>query len=108
MPPSLARSPLYTAHALPSLHWLEDVPPAPHGPGSRLPREDAPMVRFRPLPLARSKRGASPLMRHTKIVCTLGPASRYPDTVAAMVRRGMDFALLNTSHATLAEHVRVV
>ncbi|HEY4670090.1 MAG TPA: pyruvate kinase [Tepidiformaceae bacterium] len=47
-------------------------------------------------------------MRHTKIVCTLGPASSHHDTVAAMVRAGMDVARLNTSHASLAEHVRLV
>ena len=45
-------------------------------------------------------------MRHTKIVCTLGPASLHPDTLSAMIRAGMDVARLNTGHGTLEEHVR--
>jgi len=47
-------------------------------------------------------------MRHTKIVCTLGPSSSRQETVAAMVRAGMDVARLNTSHATIQEHVRML
>jgi pyruvate kinase len=47
-------------------------------------------------------------MRHTKIVCTLGPASSHRETVAAMVRAGMDVARLNTSHGNIQEHVRMV
>jgi len=43
-------------------------------------------------------------MRRTKIVCTLGPASSHRDTIAAMIRAGMDVVRLNTSHGTLAEH----
>jgi pyruvate kinase len=31
-------------------------------------------------------------MRRTKIVATIGPASREPDTLLAMVRAGMDLA----------------
>lgn len=45
-------------------------------------------------------------MRKTKIVCTLGPASLHRETMAAMIRAGMDIARLNTSHGTLEEHVR--
>jgi pyruvate kinase len=47
-------------------------------------------------------------MRRTKIVCTLGPASLHQDTLAAMIRAGMDVARLNTSHATLEGHVNAV
>jgi pyruvate kinase len=47
-------------------------------------------------------------MRRTKIVCTLGPASLSPDTIAAMIRAGMDVVRLNTSHGSLDEHVRSV
>jgi pyruvate kinase len=43
-------------------------------------------------------------MRRTKIVATIGPASREPQTLLAMVRAGMDVARLNYSHGTLAEH----
>jgi pyruvate kinase len=44
-------------------------------------------------------------MRRTKIVCTLGPASLRAETIAAMLRAGLDVARLNTSHGTLDEHL---
>jgi pyruvate kinase len=43
-------------------------------------------------------------MRRTKIVATIGPASRDPDTLVRLVRAGMDVARLNFSHGTLEEH----
>lgn len=39
-------------------------------------------------------------MRRAKIVCTLGPASSSPDMIRELMRRGMDVARLNCSHAT--------
>ncbi len=47
-------------------------------------------------------------MRRTKIVATIGPASRDPDVLLAMVRAGMDVARLNYSHGTLDEHEETV
>jgi len=47
-------------------------------------------------------------MRRTKIVATIGPASREPETLLAMVKAGMDVARLNYSHGTLAEHEETV
>ncbi|HEY7960959.1 MAG TPA: pyruvate kinase [Solirubrobacteraceae bacterium] len=47
-------------------------------------------------------------MRRTKIVATIGPASREPQTLLAMVQAGMDVARLNYSHGTLAEHAETV
>jgi pyruvate kinase len=47
-------------------------------------------------------------MRRTKIVATIGPASREPDTLLAMVQAGMDVARLNYSHGTLQEHEETV
>jgi pyruvate kinase len=47
-------------------------------------------------------------MRRTKIVATIGPASREPDTLLAMVKAGMDVARLNYSHGTLHEHEETV
>jgi pyruvate kinase len=47
-------------------------------------------------------------MRRTKIVATIGPASRNPETLLAMVEAGMDVARLNYSHGTLAEHEETV
>jgi len=43
-------------------------------------------------------------MRHTKIVCTLGPASHSHETVLALAEAGMDVARLNFSHGTRADH----
>jgi len=43
-------------------------------------------------------------MRRTKIVATIGPASREPETLVRMVEAGMDVARLNYSHGTLEEH----
>ena len=51
-------------------------------------------------------------MRRTKIVATIGPASRDPETLVRMVEAGMDVARLNFSHgdrdlhAENAERVR--
>jgi pyruvate kinase len=47
-------------------------------------------------------------MRRTKIVATIGPASREPQTLLAMVHAGMDVARLNYSHGTLEEHAETV
>ena len=43
-------------------------------------------------------------MRRTKIVATIGPASRDPEKLVRMVQAGMDVARLNYSHGTLEEH----
>jgi pyruvate kinase len=43
-------------------------------------------------------------MRRTKIVATIGPASREPETLVRMVEAGMDVARLNFSHGTAEEH----
>lgn len=46
--------------------------------------------------------------RHTKIVCTIGPASRSPEMLHALVEAGMDCARLNFSHAEYEEFEAVV
>jgi pyruvate kinase len=43
-------------------------------------------------------------MRRTKIVATIGPASRDPETLLQLVQAGMDVARLNYSHGNLDEH----
>src|SRR5258705_5228406 len=43
-------------------------------------------------------------MRRTKIVATIGPASRDPETLVRMVEAGMDVARLNFSHGSFDEH----
>jgi len=40
----------------------------------------------------------------TKIVCTIGPASRNESTLRTMIRAGMDVARINLSHGTHGEH----
>src|SRR4029078_1979388 len=43
-------------------------------------------------------------MRRTKIVATIGPASRDPEVLVRMVEAGMDVARLNFSHGTAEQH----
>jgi pyruvate kinase len=43
-------------------------------------------------------------MRRTKIVATIGPASRDPETLKRLVQAGVDVARLNFSHGTLEMH----
>ena len=44
------------------------------------------------------------MMRRTKIVATIGPASRDPETLVRMVQAGMDVARLNFSHGSRETH----
>jgi pyruvate kinase len=46
------------------------------------------------------------VVRHAKIVCTLGPATDTPERARALVEAGMDVARLNFSHGSHAEHGR--
>ncbi|MEP6994057.1 MAG: pyruvate kinase [Acidobacteriota bacterium] len=47
-------------------------------------------------------------MPRTKIVCTIGPASRSPEALTRLVDAGMDVARLNFSHGNHAEHAEVL
>jgi pyruvate kinase len=47
-------------------------------------------------------------MRRTKIVATIGPASREPEVLVRMVEAGMDVARLNYSHGSPDEHADTV
>lgn len=43
-------------------------------------------------------------MRRTKIVATVGPASRTPEMLSQLMEAGVDICRLNFSHGTQAEH----
>jgi pyruvate kinase len=44
--------------------------------------------------------------RHSKIVCTIGPASCSPRVIKKLLQAGMDVARLNFSHGTHEEHAK--
>ena len=46
--------------------------------------------------------------RRTKIVATLGPASRYESVLEQLVEAGMDVARINLSHGSTAEHSKSI
>src|ERR1700676_194681 len=46
--------------------------------------------------------------RHSKIVCTIGPASRSPRIIERLLRAGMDVARLNFSHGSHANHAESI
>jgi pyruvate kinase len=46
--------------------------------------------------------------RHSKIVCTIGPASRSPRMIRELMRAGMDVARLNFSHGSHEEHAQTI
>lgn len=44
--------------------------------------------------------------RHSKIVCTIGPATRTPRMIRKLLEAGMDVARLNFSHGSHEEHAQ--
>lgn len=44
------------------------------------------------------------MLRHTKIVATLGPASSSPEVLERLVRAGVDVVRMNFSHGTADDH----
>ena len=49
-----------------------------------------------------------PLIRRTKIVATIGPASGSPELLADLITAGMNIARLNLSHGTFDNHVEYI
>jgi pyruvate kinase len=47
-------------------------------------------------------------VRRTKIVATIGPASRSPEVIRQLFQAGMDVARLNFSHGSHSEHAETV
>lgn len=48
------------------------------------------------------------MMRKTKIVCTIGPASRSYEVIEKLIKMGMNVARLNFSHGSYKEHLQVI
>ena len=48
------------------------------------------------------------ISRHSKIVCTIGPATRSPRMIRKLFDAGMDVARLNFSHGTHEEHAATI
>ncbi len=48
------------------------------------------------------------MIRRTKIVCTIGPATSDASQIAQLIAAGMDVARLNFSHGVQADHARII
>jgi len=48
------------------------------------------------------------MIRRTKVVCTLGPASGSAEVVRALVTAGMDVARINASHGTMDQRAELI
>jgi len=48
------------------------------------------------------------MVRRTKIVCTLGPASWSPERISSLIEAGMDVARINFSHGELERHAETI
>src|SRR6266568_5160510 len=60
------------------------------------------------LPLGSRAGILDPRMRRTKIVATIGPASRDPRVLERLLEAGVDVARLNFSHGTYEDHLAVI
>lgn len=52
--------------------------------------------------------GTGVSMRRTKVICTIGPASRSLDVIIKLIEAGMDVARLNLSHANRSVHAQTI
>src|SRR5690625_6958871 len=48
------------------------------------------------------------VLKKTKMVCTIGPASESPEMLRTLISEGMDVARLNFSHGDYDEHAKRV
>ncbi len=63
-----------------------------------------PATQSTPTETAPAQTAGAPTLRRTKIVATLGPASRDERVLSLLLKAGMDVARINLSHGTTAEH----
>jgi pyruvate kinase len=47
-------------------------------------------------------------MKRTRVIATIGPASRSPEVLRALSKAGMSVARLNGSHSNLAWHEETI
>ncbi|MBN2288436.1 MAG: pyruvate kinase, partial [Candidatus Glassbacteria bacterium] len=47
------------------------------------------------------------MLRKTKIICTIGPASQAPEVLDSLLQAGMDAARINFSHGTKQQHLEM-
>src|SRR5512137_757400 len=48
------------------------------------------------------------MIRRTKIIATLGPASSSPEVIRQLIIAGMDVARLNFSHGSYESHEKII
>ncbi len=48
------------------------------------------------------------MVRKTKIICTIGPATKREDTIISLIKNGMNVARLNFSHGDYSEHEELI
>ncbi len=46
--------------------------------------------------------------RHTKIICTIGPATNTPEMIEQLAKAGMNVARINMSHGSQESHLKVI
>ena len=56
---------------------------------------------------SQSAGGSVGVTRHTKIIATIGPASRAPERIAQLISAGVDVFRLNFSHGSRESHAQV-
>src|SRR6202011_557057 len=85
-------------------HACERLFPAPHS--STMPRRGK--CDAGPPDTSRNARAVQPPPKRTKIVATVGPASREPAMLRALFLAGVNVVRLNFSHGTHDEHGTII
>ena len=80
------------------------------GAATHCPSDKLDFAPFRGIVLSDAKPGStmSNLLRRTKIVATIGPASNSPEVMRQLIFAGMDVARVNFSHGDKQGHARTI